>query len=39
MAMKMDPSYRKISEEFRKEHKYLKDSLQSMEVNTQRYGP
>ena len=23
MAMKMDPSYRKISEEFRKDHKYM----------------
>ena len=27
MAMKMDPSYRKISEEFRKNHDYLKDSF------------
>jgi len=27
MAMKMDPSYRKISEEFRKDHKYLADSF------------
>ena len=27
MAMKMDPSYRKISEKFRKDHKYLKDSF------------
>ena len=27
MAMKMDPSYRKISEEFRKNHNYLKDSF------------
>ncbi len=27
MAMKMDPSYRKISEQFRKDHKYLKDSF------------
>tara|TARA_B100000963_G_scaffold342535_1_gene343480 strand:+ start:3085 stop:5262 length:2178 start_codon:yes stop_codon:yes gene_type:complete len=27
MAMKMDPSYRKISEEFRKDHKYLKNSF------------
>ena len=27
MAMKMDPSYRKISEEFRNDHKYLKDSF------------
>ncbi len=27
MAMKMDPSYRKISEEFRKDHKYMADSF------------
>ncbi len=27
MAMKMDPSYRKISEEFRRDHKYLKESF------------
>ncbi len=27
MAMKMDPSYRKISEEFRKDHKYMTDSF------------
>jgi len=27
MAMKMDPSYRKISEEFRKDHKYMSDSF------------
>ncbi len=27
MAMKMDPSYREISEKFRKDHKYLKDSF------------
>ena len=27
MAMKMDPSYRKISEKFRKDHKHMKDSF------------
>jgi len=27
MAMKMDPSYRKISEEFRKDHKYMTNSF------------
>ena len=27
MAMKMDPSYRKISEKFRKDHRYMKDSF------------
>ena len=27
MAMKMDPSYRKISEKFRKDHKYMTDSF------------
>ena len=27
MAMKMDPSYKKISEEFRKDHNYLKESF------------
>tara|TARA_B100000575_G_C23141998_1_gene664855 strand:- start:2148 stop:4325 length:2178 start_codon:yes stop_codon:yes gene_type:complete len=27
MAMKMDPSYRKISEEFRKDHKYMEDTF------------
>ncbi len=27
MAMKMDPSYKKISEEFRKDHKFLKESF------------
>ena len=27
MAMKMDPSYRKISEKFRKDHKYMADSF------------
>jgi len=27
MAMKMDPSYRKISEKFRKDHKYMSDTF------------
>ena len=27
MAMKMDPSYRKISEKFRKDHKYMSESF------------
>ena len=27
MAMKMDPNYRKISEDFRKDHEYLKESF------------
>ncbi len=27
MAMKMDPTYRKISEKFRKDHKYMEDSF------------
>ena len=27
MAMKMDPSYRKISEKFRKDHKFMAESF------------
>ena len=33
MAMKMDPSYRKISEKFRKDHKYLKSLLLERGLN------
>ena len=33
MAMKMDPSYRKISEEFRKDHKYMTNSFTRAGLN------